>query len=61
MTFCCPKCRVNICSGLSHKEFLIVDNELALKGVMICRCPNCKEKIRLHIEGIITQVTPSLT
>ena len=58
MLFQCPACKNAICSGLSHREFIIIDDDFNLEGLMICRCPICKKKIRLSLEGLITRAVP---
>lgn len=57
MVFHCPNCHKAVCSGLSTREFMIIDNEQKLEGVMICRCSNCNSKVRLRVEGVITKTT----
>ena len=60
MIFHCPNCHGPMCSGLSNREFIIIDEDKKLEGMMLCRCPSCNNKIRLCLEGVITQAIPVL-
>ena len=56
MTFICPDCHKKCCTGLSYRDFVIIDEDKNLTSILRTQCNNCGTNLQIHIEAKVTEM-----
>ena len=56
MTFICPCCYKKCCTGISCRDFIVIDDEKNLTGISAAYCGHCGTKLQIHVEAKVTEL-----
>ena len=56
MTFICPDCRAKCCTGLSYRDFVIIDEDKNLTSILRTQCQNCGTNLQIRIDAKVTEM-----